>query len=73
MLALPVGPKAPSQEPSETAQKPDAVVLMCEGCRIPRIHTFSHRQRISVKISDLIFECTKCSATRVYGRESRDA
>jgi len=45
------------------------VTLMCTSCKCPTVHSFSHRQKINPRVVDLIYECTRCNASRVYGRE----
>ena len=43
--------------------------LMCDGCKFFTTHCYAGTQPIGIKIIDVLYECTRCGANRVYGRE----
>ena len=43
--------------------------LWCDDCKYPTKHTFAEHVPVGIRTIEIMYECTRCSHRRVFGRE----
>lgn len=68
MPKIPFVDRTKSSSPKKSTSRPD-FKLMCGDCKQFTRHTFETTVQIGIRVIDVVYECERCGANRVFGRE----